>query len=198
MKGFLFLILFTPILVHAQDSLLYNIFPIHNGKIRYEKIIHVDSVSKNDIYTRIKEWALENYNSQKATKQEDDKDAGFLVYTGYFEKPFEGKMKRTSIIDDRQVWNTIKFYVKEGRVKIIIDDIRIRSKVYAANVFTSLSSNIGDAWYIEKYESYYKDKNTSWVEQNKVYFNSLNKDFYNTLSNIASWLTTKKISESTF
>ena len=49
----------------------------------------VDSTSKNTLFSRAKNWAISEYNSQKDALQVDDKEGGMLAYKGYFTNLFE-------------------------------------------------------------------------------------------------------------
>lgn len=136
-KGFITIILTTCLLlgVNAQDSLFLKAFPMTEGKITYERIFEIDSVSKQNIFGKIKDWAVDSYRSQKATLESEDKDLGYIAYKGYLASVlnyeaglFKGKPYEV------QIWHTLKFYIKDGKVRLLFTDLRYVS-MDAASVY---------------------------------------------------------------
>lgn len=80
----LWLILFSSP-TFAQNRTIASIFPLTDSKIYYEKVILTDSLKKEEIYKKLKTFALDLYTSQKDALQADDKETGILFYHGYFE-----------------------------------------------------------------------------------------------------------------
>lgn len=107
MKKLIILIFFSLSLseLYSQESL------------SFEKIITIDSINKNDIYIKIKEWVGMTFVSAKNVIEVDDKDAGLLIlstlkdfnYGGMMYACYNGFLKCT-----------IKIQIKDGRYKVIV------------------------------------------------------------------------------
>lgn len=111
-------------LCFGQDTLLYDAFPLIGGKVNYTRVFEVDSVKKNQLFTKIKDWAVNSYKSQKATLQAEDKEAGYIAYKGYLSTTLiyaGGILKGKPYKVD--VHHTLKFYIKDGKVKIVFTDL---------------------------------------------------------------------------
>jgi len=105
------LLLFVSLLVgftmlHAQEPL------------SFEKVIKVDSVSKNDIYSKIKEHFILKYKSTVFFKT-DDRETGLLVKKEYFDFYKKGFFY-TCYCGKISVLITIQ--VKDGRFKVQLSD----------------------------------------------------------------------------
>lgn len=124
------LILLFPILCQAQKN-DGSIFPLKDGKVYYEKIIQIDSVSKSTLHNRAKAWALSHFRSQKDALQTEDKESGILVYKGYYDYNFKGaKYQNIEPLVAWKIWSTYTILVKEGKAKIINTDVIIDAKDY--------------------------------------------------------------------
>ena len=135
-KILLYLFVF-PLQAFAQDSLLHNVFPVVEGKIAYTKVVQVDSVKKDQLFLKIKDWASKTYVSQKATLDAEDKEGGLIVYKGYLPtkliyhggiangKPYE--------VD---IFHTIRFYIKDFKFKAVLTDLLSQSQD-AASIYIS-------------------------------------------------------------
>lgn len=127
MKYLLIIVLLISSVSYAQDSLHYG-FPMLEGKINYTTIVEVDSTNKNQLFSKIKEWAVNSYKSQKATLETEDKETGYIVYKGYLPTVFTytgGLIKGKQYTVD--VYHTLKFYIKDDKVKIVFTDLEIVS-----------------------------------------------------------------------
>lgn len=125
-------LLFTLIMIlgmnqvlQAQDSLLYGIFPVNNGKIMYEKNVPVDSVSKDELFKRGRDWAHKMYKAQKDTNQIEDKEQGLLTYNGFVTVLFNEPARRVAA--EWNCWHTIKIICSDNKAKIIITDLEQRA-----------------------------------------------------------------------
>lgn len=102
--------------IGAGQEKFFGVMPLESGRVVYTVIVEFDSAkSKDDIYMRLKEWAVNNYVSQKDALQTDDKAGGFLAYSGNLLV----QAKQASYL----VYHTLKFYVKENKYKIVFDDL---------------------------------------------------------------------------
>lgn len=124
----------------AQDS-LYKHLPLEGGKVSYTRIIEVDSAKKDQLFTLIKDWAVDAYKSQKAAFQAEDKEAGYIAFKGYLPtrvKYHGGIVKGSSYRVD--IYHTLKFYIKEGKVKIVFMDLESQS-MDGGSVYLERNSN---------------------------------------------------------
>jgi hypothetical protein len=113
----------------AQDSLFQSTLPMKDGKVYYELIFNVDSTSKAQLFARAQQWALGNFNSQKAALQIDDKEQGILAYKGFFSLQYNYPPKMgVKGTADWQYWHLLKILVKDNKVKIIATDFSIKDE----------------------------------------------------------------------
>ena len=114
------------------DTSFRSIFPRNEeNKVEYVKVIEVDSLSKKEISLRIKEWAINNFNSQKAALQSEDLETGYMLYqatrtnTYNIPKgwgfPLIGS-KIFSITSETKF--SINFYIKDNKFKIVVNNIK--------------------------------------------------------------------------
>lgn len=88
--------------------------------LTYTEVVHVDSVSKNDLYNRAKFWFATAYNSANDVLQIDNKEEGEIIGKAimiYNPNVFSGSEQTKGSIN-----YTIKIFVKEGRYKYEITD----------------------------------------------------------------------------
>lgn len=109
----------------AQDTLMYGIFPVNNGRIIYEKNISADSVSKDELFKRSRAWAATIYKAQKDTSQMENQDQGVLVYKGFVTASFTEP--KTRVAADWYCWQTIKIVCNDNKVEVTITDLEQRS-----------------------------------------------------------------------
>ena len=120
--------------INAQiipDTSFRSIFPRNEENIvEYEKIIEFENLSKKEISLRIKEWAINNFNSQKAALQSEDLETGYILYQATTTNiytipkgwgfPLIGS-KILSITNETKF--SINFYIKENKFKIVVNNI---------------------------------------------------------------------------
>ncbi len=113
------------------DTTFRSIFPRNEEKlVQYEKIIEFDTLSKKEVSLRIKEWAINNFNSQKAALQSEDLEAGYILYQATnintypipkgWGFPLIGS-KILSVTNETKF--SINFYIKENKFKIVVNNI---------------------------------------------------------------------------
>lgn len=119
----------------AQDSLMYGIFPLVENHISYQRIVEVPGKSKDDLYKMIKLWSVSAFNSQKDALQTDDRISGLIIYKFNFNSSFESpKIDGASETISTTYWQNLKFYIKDGKLKIIIDNLSLRMGESTFNV----------------------------------------------------------------
>jgi hypothetical protein len=65
---------------NAPDLNFRSIFPYVDGRVIYEKVYELDSVSKKEIFVRIKEWGQSTFVTQKGALQSEDSEMGYIFY----------------------------------------------------------------------------------------------------------------------
>lgn len=115
----IFITFLLPAISFSQDSLVYNTFPVIDGRITYTNIVEIDSTNKNELFTKVKDWAVHSYKSQKATLQTEDKEAGYVVYQGFLIVGLTADGQK----DQAQLWHTLKFFIKDNKLKIVFTDL---------------------------------------------------------------------------
>src|SRR4051812_29627350 len=124
MKRLLLIILFLPSFLKAQDTLHYA-FSLKENKVYYERIIETPKQTKEILYKKVKSWGVNAFNSQKDVLQADDKESGIIAYKFFFKKPFhQPRIMGVDNVMDWQYWQVLKVFLKDEKVKIIIDDVQ--------------------------------------------------------------------------
>ena len=106
-----------------SQSHIAGILPLKEGKVSYEGVIPLDSVSKNELYVRAQRWFIHTYSSANDVIQYEDKEGGQLIGKGVFTVYW--KINRSSG-RTLPVYHTIDIRIKEGRYKLIISDFRVK------------------------------------------------------------------------
>ncbi len=115
---------------NAPDLNFRSIFPYVDGRVIYEKVYELDSVSKKEIFVRIKEWGQSTFVTQKGALQSEDSEMGYIFYqatkstTHLIPKGWGfGLMEDRYVTIDYNAQMAIKFYIKDEKFKITISDI---------------------------------------------------------------------------
>ena len=132
---------------------------------RFEKIIDVPNVSKNDLYIKVNSWFVETFNSAESVIEFQDKEAGKImgkyVYT-YSEGVYTHAVRQTLSID-----------IKDGRIKMVINDPYFKTtsgmgQTYYNAQYGPLKTQAGidrarKEWYSLSFSlEDYLNKNSSW------------------------------------
>src|SRR5882672_8278561 len=154
MKLMLFIFILLCFHSYSQEKSLADIMPLKDGKVVYEKLILIDSSNKNSLYQRGKLWGLSNFKSQKNAIQIDDKESGILAYKTFKLYPYQIIIDKFPFSGKYKLEYLIKIYVKDNKVKLLIEDIVLSS---------SISGNEGTIMSIEEAANFYKHPNDSVV-----------------------------------
>lgn len=95
--------------VGFSQQKLGDILPLQNGKVVYEGVVKLDSVTRDEAYKRAKRWMVR------------------VCHSFYLDDQEELIGKRYITPGGSEVWQTISIQVKEGRYKYTITDFRMRS-----------------------------------------------------------------------
>jgi hypothetical protein len=127
MKFTLFTFLVSVSLFSNSQEPAEGVFPLKEGSILYEKVISIDSFSKDDIYKSVKSWGVSAFKSQKDVLQADDKETGLVAYKFIFTILFESPpVLGKRYASDWTYWATMRVYIKEGKAKITVSDVDIK------------------------------------------------------------------------
>ena len=88
------------------------------GKVIFTEIVELsdNSVPKDILYNRAKEWFVKAFKSSNEVIQLDDKESGKIIGKGNF------SINRTMYLTDSRVDFTMTIMVKDGRYKYIVSD----------------------------------------------------------------------------
>ena len=122
LKALLFLLcIVSPFLTSAQtDELKVD----ENGRVYFEEVVDAETVTKNELYSRAKEWFFNTYKSAEDVLELEDKEAGKLIGKAFNTIP----IKTAFGISNTRMWYTIKLYFKEGRYKMVLSEIYYQSE----------------------------------------------------------------------
>ena len=134
------------------DTTFRSIFPRNEENlVQYEKIIELDSLSKKEISLRIKEWAINNFNSQKAALQSEDLETGYILYQATnintypipkgWGFPLIGS-KILSVTNETRF--SLNFYLKDNKFKVIINNISIKGLTANGIWYDVVSTSVGE------------------------------------------------------
>ena len=121
----------------------YPLPPIDSetGKFQYQEVVNLDStISKNEIYSKVKEWVAINYKQAKDVIQMDDKEAGKIIVKGNF--PI------TYYMNEAWIYHTLTIEIKDGRYRYTLTDLIFENNQWSSPL---------------------EDKKKFWGQQKKLY-----------------------------
>lgn len=110
----LILSLFIAAISFGQDEPIS--FPRKGAKIIFEEVIPVDSVKKEELYNRLKLWAISYFKTSEKELDTDDKSIGVIKGTGTLEGFTKG-------MQDYHLRFTFELSVKDNKYKYSFYDI---------------------------------------------------------------------------
>lgn len=161
----------------SQDS-LYLHLPLEEGRVVYTRIFEVAGISKADLITKIKDWSVDSYNSQKAALQIEDKEAGYIAFKGYLPITllvhggvFNGNPY------DTELYHTLKFYVKDSKIKVVFCDLELSDQTLLSQTTLSRTpvEKLGDG--LEKFSTKKREKYTDSLQRDAKRMNRLIGEF---------------------
>lgn len=84
MKQLLFILLFIPALLFAQEDQQYlsGAVPVVDGKVVFTRKINAPSLSKSQIYQQLLKWGEENYNTKESRVAYQNEEKGEIAIIG--------------------------------------------------------------------------------------------------------------------
>lgn len=199
---FLPTILFS-FVIHSQEP-AEGVFPLRDGAIYYEKIITLDSVSRESIYRAVKSWGVNAFKSQKDVLQADDKEIGLIAYKYWFSEQFHA-ITPDSKDGGYSQWRydaIMKIFIKDGKVKIVVQDITLKSSDNYSGEILKLRAN-ADSLYKDmqvtnkkfaKFMARYNTEEYKKIQYAEVKknFESANKSILEMINQLAEYLKSSK------
>jgi hypothetical protein len=88
-----------------------------NGNVTYVHVVDAHTLSKVEIYSRVLNYFVYNYNSGKSVIQTQDEELGRIIGKGLYDDVHIGVSILTTYID---CWHIARVDVQEGRARIIL------------------------------------------------------------------------------
>lgn len=108
MKSILLALLIFPVISFSQ---------IKDSAITYSKVIQVDSVNKDMLFQKGRQWFNDAFKSSKDVLQINDKESGELAGKGFMNIPYKYPALGTKFNYDVDVFFKVNIWVKDGRYK---------------------------------------------------------------------------------
>lgn len=121
---------------------------------KYSEVVDVPGKNSDQLYSSAREWFADSFNSANDVLQMDDPVAGKLIGKGTFELTIGYIIWRPNF--------TIKIFVKDGKYKYEISDIKIDRSVKES------SFNVTEDFqkYIDQKEYFKNGSNPEWLKEN--------------------------------
>lgn len=103
-----------------------------NKAVQFERVAEAPG-TKDELFKKAKLWVVNTFKSAPAVTQTEDKAEGILVCKGNFDYAMDyvyvdGKGRKQKATTSTAVANadfTIKFFLKEGKYKVVITDLQV-------------------------------------------------------------------------
>jgi len=115
MKKLLFSLLFSASFIYSYSQDLPT--DTTTGKITYTEIVLADSLSQNELYSKINEWFAKSYNSATDVIQLNSKEDGKIIGKGIFIFPVIFRYNNIKTPVTIKVPYTLSIYIKENKFK---------------------------------------------------------------------------------
>lgn len=121
-KSLLIILLLLPTAMQAQSIQI----PVDSAtrKIDYQGVVKADGLTKDELYTRAREWFAKTFNSAKDVIQMDDKSAGKIIGKGAANGSYFYLLTTIRFT----LYYTVSITVKDGRYRYEITDIEAQNE----------------------------------------------------------------------
>lgn len=168
---FSFIIIFFLLLstiVKSQEP-AEGIFPLKDSAIYYERIITLDSTTKENIYKAVKSWGVNAFKSQKDVLQADDKEIGLIAYRYWFAETYNIEVNGTKASAEWKYYVVMKIFIKDEKAKIVVQNVELKISEMACPIITLMADSERIAKELEAsdktYTKYLKKINTPELKQ---------------------------------
>ena len=159
-----------------------NDFPFDEktGLVSFEEVIKCDSISKDELYSILREWFVTTFGDAETVLQMDDRKSGKLIGKGI------------TSVSSYNSWCeyikfTLKIYIKEGRFKYVLTSIKLYQPYKPGSVYTR---RIEKSYDIESFFPYWlyskkgiANKRVSYLKDDIFIFNQSLSSSFNSLIN---------------
>jgi hypothetical protein len=111
--------------LHAQNNhrFLIDSFP------KYEGVVTIDSIPKDELYRKIREWVSLNYNSSNDVIQYEDANDASLIVKGTHKYIVGSYDPNIEISTTCAVDHTLQVECREGRFKVSLELVKMESHI---------------------------------------------------------------------
>lgn len=167
-----------------------GVFPLKDSSIYYEKIVSIDSSTKENIYKGVKSWGVNAFRSQKDVLQADDKELGLIAYKYWFDETFNAPpVLGTKVSSEWKYWATMKIFIRDAKVKIIVQDVDIKEIGGATPSIRTLRADIEPYYKKGMFGKSYRDK---YFEEAKINFQKADKSIVAMIDELILYLKSGK------
>ena len=179
--------LITIFFIILSSSAFAQNIPIDSitGKVSYTGVVNVDSLKKEIIYSKAREWFVLTFKSADDVLQMEDKESGKLIGKAYQDIIIKSLVPITT-----RMYYTIKINIKDYKYRYEITNINYQS--YPTPQMASYTTFPED-WFIPR-EKIYK-KNGEPKSINKSYLEETNNGVRELMNNLKSHMAKKGIIE---
>jgi hypothetical protein len=116
-----FLFCTPPLALRSQPNNPYNM-PLDSasGKISFDSVFNVPGLSKDDIYSRSKEWIANYYKSAKDVINMDDKGSGIIKIKALNTSSNDMDLEYTSY--------DMYIYIKDFKYKCVVNNLEFKTQ----------------------------------------------------------------------
>jgi hypothetical protein len=122
-KSISFTLLATLLFSMASGQVIDELPTDENGKINFNEVIAIDSVTAGEFYLRAKRFFVDTFKSANDVIQMDDKESSIIIGKGYSDIYIKIAGPPTAL----QMWYSIRIQGRDGRYKYEIYDITFKS-----------------------------------------------------------------------
>jgi hypothetical protein len=123
-----------------------------DGEIIIQKVLDFEHISKDNIYIYVKEYLTKNYTNIRNIMQIDDKESGLIIIKGVFSETECKEVSNNYPVLYHSVYHTIKYEIKENRMRVTISLDRINKRQPAFEIFGVYQEEMN---FITNISSYY-------------------------------------------
>jgi hypothetical protein len=167
---------------YSQDKKERPILPIDSatGKIFYKGVVNVDSVSKQELYLRAREWFVNSFKQSNSVIQMDDKESGTIIGKGNTSISVNSMF---GSVEYGFIRFTVSVYIKDGKYKYSFTDFKQQDwRVGGSPNSGVIRGDLGNVECMYNYDCGYK---MSWTRKG---FNKILNDLNDTILDLISSL----------
>lgn len=118
MKSSIILLCLLSVVGRAQTFSTVKVDSV-SKRIEFAEVVQADSLKKDELYSRAREWFAKTFKSADHVLQMDDREAGKLIGKGFADLDFSTKMTVIKI----KMYFTLTISIKDGKYRYVFSDI---------------------------------------------------------------------------